>query len=163
MSLFLSLSLTLCLSARACMHVSVCGCVRMSAAASACVGACYRFLGCTFLRLVLPSRALILTSARLADLSIYIIMKSGHIALLDIYMCVCVCVCVCARVPCVGTLCVQRPAAVEVLCPGLCAFVCQPNPLTIVQDIYGCFQVRDRVVNRRVAVPSNQPRLAGQT
>jgi hypothetical protein len=41
------------------------------------------------------------------------------------------------------------------------AFVWQPDLLLVVRYIYDCFQVRARILNPCVGVPSNQPPLAG--
>jgi hypothetical protein len=41
------------------------------------------------------------------------------------------------------------------------AFVWQPDLLLVVRYIYDCFQVRSRILNPCVGVPSNQPHLAG--
>jgi hypothetical protein len=41
------------------------------------------------------------------------------------------------------------------------AFVWLPDLLMVVRCIYDCFQVRARILNPRVGVPSNQPHLAG--
>ncbi len=41
------------------------------------------------------------------------------------------------------------------------AFVWQPDLLLVVRYIYDCFQVRARILNPCVGVPSNQPPQAG--
>jgi hypothetical protein len=46
-------------------------------------------------------------------------------------------------------------------CRTLRAFVWQPDLLMVVRYIYDCFQVRARILNPCVGVPSNQPHLAG--
>jgi hypothetical protein len=46
-------------------------------------------------------------------------------------------------------------------CRTLGGFVWQPDLLMVVRYIYDYFQVRARILNPCVGVPSNQPHLAG--